>query len=296
MKHHAACRGLAIVLTAAGFTPEIAAQSSASAIDSAGILIELPVQGLTVRARVFPAAGAGPHATLVELKGFNQRDAWMAPAAPAMGLNGVSLDFRGANTSDGLYAPDQTPADVAALVALLRTDRARREWNVDPDRLIVIGTSAGTLGALTTLANDPRVACGGAVVPFNWGMAGALAGQDTSIRAQFVAMMNRIRGDSTARVRPVPDLVARVMANADAINTTSVAARLGGKSVFLAGARRDQTAPLMLHFHPLVAAARNAGALIVRDTVVDDVHTIPDTWESILDALWRWVDRECLHR
>jgi chloramphenicol 3-O-phosphotransferase len=49
----------------------------------------------------------------------------------------------------------------------------------------------------------------------------------------------------------------------------------------------------MLHFHPLVAAAREAGARLVRDTVVNDTHNLPDTWQAVLSALFHWVGSDC---
>ncbi len=270
-----------------------AARAPAVAADSFTTTVEFPVEGVTLRARIHVAQGPGPHPTIVEVKGFQQADAWVAPRAPAEGYNGVSLDFRGQNASDGRYSPEYTPADLAGLVALLRTDRARREWRVDPARLVVIGTSAGTLAALTTLGEDPGVSCGGAIVPFNWGVAGMMARADGGIRRQFDGIA---AGVNPERLRVEPDMVQRVMDHAEALNTRSAATRLAGKAVFLAGAQRDEVAPLMLHFQPLVAAARASGARIVRDTVVNDTHMIADTWQAVLGALYRWIRSDCLER
>lgn len=273
-----------------------AAQAPAEVVETADATAEFTVGGFTVRAQVYLAPGPGPHPTLVEFKGFGQVDGWLSMRAPARSFNGVSLDFRGQNTSDGLYAVEYTVEDAAALVALLRTERARREWRVDPDRLFVVGTSAGSLAALSTLASDPGIRCGGVVVPFSFGVAGMMARTDTAIRRRFDQAFAERSGGPRPSIRSAPDLVARVVANAEAIHTRTAATRLAGKVVFLVGAQRDQTAPLLLHFHPLVAAARAAGAALVRDTVVNDTHNMPDTAEAVAAALWRWVERDCLAR
>lgn len=297
--HHAThLVALSLGLLIGAINPSAAAQTTAArapaiTTDSFTTTVELPVAGVTVRAQIHVAPGPGPHPTIVEVKGFQQADGWVAPRAPAQGYNGVSLDFRGQNASGGLYSPEYTPTDLAALVALLRTDRARHEWRVDPARLIVVGTSAGTLAALTTLGDDQAVSCGGAIVPFNWGIAGTMARADTGIRRQFEEVA---AGVDRTRVRLEPDMVGRIIDQADAISTEAAAGRLAGKVVFLAGAQRDQTAPLVLHFQPLVAAARDGGARLVRDTIVNDTHQLPDTWQAVVSALYRWVGSDCLGR
>ncbi len=291
----ATARRISLLLFAlvVGPTAALGAQAPPTAVDSFTTTVEFPVQGITLRAQIHVARGPGPHPTIVEVKGFQQADGWVAPYAPAQGMNGVTLDFRGQNASDGRYSPEYTPADLAGLVALLRTDRARREWRVDPARLVVVGSSAGTLAALTTLGTDPGVACGGAMVPFNWGVAGVMARGDSGIRRQFDGIAARVNPE---RLRVEPDMVQRVMDHAEANNTGTAATRLSGKVVFLIGAQRDDTAPLPLHFHPLVAAARGAGARVVRDTIMDDTHALPDTWRTALSTLFGWIGRDCLGR
>jgi hypothetical protein len=282
---------LLLLAVSVGPSAVLGAQAPAAAVDSFTTTVEFLVQGVTLRAQIHVAQGPGPHPTIVEVKGFQQADGWVAPYAPAQGMNGVTLDFRGQNASEGRYSPEYTPADLAGLVALLRTDRARREWRVDPARLVVVGSSAGTLAALATLGADPGVSCGGAMVPFNWGVAGAMARGDSGIRRQFEGIA---AGVNPERLRVEPDMVQRVMDHAEAINTRTAATRLSGKVVFLIGAQRDDTAPLMLHFHPLVAAARDAGARLVRDTIVDDTHALPETWRAALGTLFRWIGSDCV--
>lgn len=274
-------------------TTTTSAAAQATAADSFTTTVEFPVQGVTLRARIHVAPGPGPHPTVVEVKGFQQADGWMAPYAPARGMNGVTLDFRGQNVSEGRYSPEYGPVDLAGLVALLRTERARREWRVDATRLVVVGSSAGTLAALSTLGADPGVSCGGAMVPFNWGVAGIAARADSGIRRQFEGIA---AGVNPERLRVEPDLVQRVMDQAEAINARTAAAGLAGKVVFLIGAQRDDTAPPVLHFQPLVAAARAAGARVVRDTIMDDNHNLTDTWRAALGTLYRWIRSDCLGR
>jgi acetyl esterase/lipase len=278
--------GLSVLtLIAARLTTPIHAQAPN------GIPFQFEVAGSTVRGHVFRTTTAGPRPTIVELKGFEQAEGSLAPSAPAQGYTGISFDFRGQNASDGAYSPGHTQRDLAALIAFLRSDRADAEWGIDPAQMIVVGTSAGSLAALSALADDPALRCGAAVVPFNWGFAGSMIRSDAAIRSDYQQV---IAGANPARVRPVPGLVAQVADSSASLDLDSIGKRLRGKVVFLLGASQDQVAPLDYNFHPLVAAVRGAGAAAVRDTLVNDSHNLTRTEAAVTDAIWRWVRADCL--
>lgn len=293
MSHSVRCLSV-VGLVMSGAVPSLAAGQGAvpPAFEAP---IEFSVRGATVRGRIYVAPGAELHPTIVEFKGSpGQPDGWIASFAPRQGFNGVWVDFRGQRLSDGLFDPGHTVEDAASLVALLRTERARREWRVDPDRLILVGASSGTLAALRTASDDPRIRCVAAIVPFNWGLVGRLARTDTSINRQLTEAMTRIALDSEANARYTPGIVDRVKTNAEEWNAELPAGALRGKVVFLAGAKHDATAPIAFHFTPLPVAARAGAALSVTDTLVDDGHSLSQTWQTVLVALWHWARTACL--
>jgi hypothetical protein len=274
---------LAFTLMAASLTSPIQAQAPER------IPFQFDIEGTTLRGRIHFATTPGPRPTVIELKGFEQPEGSVAVGAPSHGYNGVSIDFRGQNASDGRYAPGNTRADLAGLMAFLRSDRALKDWGVDPARLIVVATSAGSFAALSALADDAALRCGAVVVPFNWGFAGTMIRADANIRSEFEQV---IAGGNPALVRPVPGLVGMVGDSAAGLDNDTVAKRLNGKVVFLVGAAQDQIAPLDYNFHPLVAAARAAGAS-VRDTIVEDAHNLTRTEGAVTEAIWRWVRTDC---
>jgi len=128
-----------------------AAAQSAPA-DSFTAMVAVPSRGDTLRGFIRVAQGAGPHLTVVLLQGFPGSATPTLPAVmQAAGFNGVGFTFRGVRASDGFYSVQGTIADAKAMVALLRSDSARRLWRVDPDRIVLIGASAGTLSAMRAL-------------------------------------------------------------------------------------------------------------------------------------------------
>jgi len=265
--------------------------SGSKAQDPTGIPFQFPVAGTTVRGHVYRSTVPGPRPTIIELKGFEQDSGSVAPSAPLHGYNGVSFDFRGQNSSDGEYSPGHTQQDLAGLINFLRSDRARIDWKIDPAKLIVVGTSAGSFATLTALADDPALKCGAVVVPFNWGFAGTMIQSDAAVRSEYDKI---ITGANPRLVRPVSGLVSLAADSAAKLNLDIVATRLRGKVVFLVGAQQDQVAPLEYNFHPLVAAVRAAGAATVRDTLVNDSHNLPRTEAAVTAAVWRWVRSDCL--
>ena len=261
--------------------------------DSFTALVAVPSQGDTLRGFIRVAQGAGPHLTVVLLQGFPGSANPSLPAVmQAAGFNGVGFNFRGVRASDGFYSVQGTIADAKAMVAFLRSDSARRLWRVDPDRIVLIGASAGTLSAMRATADDPRIACGAAMVPFNWGRAGLAARTDTALRRRMEGAVRNLSSGPQPILRE-RGLVDEVIGKAEANDLVPVGTGLGNRRVMLIGARDDTTAPLPEHFTPLVEAIRKAGGAGLRDTVVDDGHNLPNAGDAVGAAMVRWLRSEC---
>lgn len=261
--------------------------------DSFTAIVAVPSQGDTLRGFIRVAQSPGPHLTVVLLQGFPGS---ANPALPAVmqaaGFNGVGFTFRGVRASDGFYTVQGTIADAKAMVAFLRSDSARRLWRVDPDRIVLIGASAGTLSAMRATADDPRIVCGAAMVPFNWARAGLAARTDTALRRRMEGTVRSLSSGPQPVLRE-RGLLDEVIGNAEANDLVPVGAGLGNRQVMLIGARQDATAPLPVHFTPLVEAIRKAGGAGLRDTVVDDTHNLPTTGDAVGAAIVRWLRSEC---
>jgi pimeloyl-ACP methyl ester carboxylesterase len=280
-------RCLVPFLLAAGWS------SAAAQADSFTVRVAVPAEQATLRGLLRVAAGPGPHPTVVFLHGFpGNEDPALASYLQGQGFNAMAVMFRGARPSDGSYTVAATARDAGAMVAFLRSDSARRAYRADPSRIAVIGASAGSYAALRSAGADPALRCVGAIVPFNWAVAGMAGRSDSAVRRQFDAVARTVSSGNPPRIRLDSTFVNQLLATAETYDLAAAASALGGRRVFLLGAERDASAEPRLHFHPAVAAARSAGA-VVRDTMVTDGHTLPDTWQAAFGAIVRWLRTDC---
>lgn len=250
--------------------------------------IEVKSQGVTLRAILHVAAGPGPHATFVVLKGFPGGRSQAFPAfMQSKGFNAISPNFRGQLESDGTYDVAGTAADVTAIVDYLRSDSAQRAYRIDPRRIAIAGTSAGSYAALSAAAADESVRCVALVVPFNWAIPLLEMRNNPLVRTAMVGQLQSITNGSSA-VRLDTAFVSRTIDDAEAVDLRSAATRLRDHDVLMIGAQRDQTAPLDTHFQPVRDALRAAQAT-VRDTILDDTHNLPATTQTVFELTATWM-------
>ena len=266
--------------------------ANAQADTAFSVPIEVKSQGVTLRAILHVAAGPGPHATFVVLKGFPGGRSQAFPAfMQAKGFNAISPNFRGQLDSDGTYDVAGTAADVAAIVDYLRSDSAQRAFRIDPRRIAIAGTSAGSYAALSAGAADESVRCVALVVPFNWAIPLLEMRNNPLVRAAMVGQLQSMTSGSSA-VRLDTSFVSRTIDAAEVVDLRSAATRLQGHDVLMIGAQRDQTAPLDTHFTPVRDALRAAQAT-VRDTILDDTHNLPATTQTVFELTATWL-RGCV--
>jgi cephalosporin-C deacetylase-like acetyl esterase len=280
----------ALIASIAVGTPLAASAQGATSADSAfAVPIEVKSQGATLRAVLHVTAGTGPHATLVALKGFpGGTTPALSRFMQSSGFNAIEVNVRGQHDSDGNYEVAGAPADVAAIIAFLRSDSARNAFRIDPQRIAITGVSAGSFAALTAAAADSAVRCVNLLVPFNWSVLLLEARSNPVMRSMMAGQEQSIRARVPAAVRMDTGFVTRMFETAESYDLRQVATRLPERNVLMIGAQQDQTAPLDTHFNPVVTALRGARA-VVRDTTVDDTHNLPATGTAVFDLVARWL-------
>ena len=250
--------------------------------------IEVKSKGVTLRATLFVAPGPGPHATLVSLKGFpGGTSTSLQSFLQSKGFNAIAINFRGQQESDGTYDVAGTPADAAAFITFLRSDSARRRFRIDPRRIGVSGTSAGSFGALTTAANDASIKCTALVVPYNFAVTLLPLRNNPLARTAMAAQLQTMTNATPPPVRLDSGFVNRTVDAAASLDLRQVATRLPGRNVFMIGAAKDETAPLNTHFMPVRDGLKTAQA-VVRDTILDDTHNLPASGPAVFDLVAGW--------
>ena len=263
--------------------------AKAQADTAFSVPIEVKSQGVTLRATMHVAAGAGPHATLVSTKGFpgNNSQAF-STFLQSRGFNAISMNFRGQQQSDGMYDVAGTPADAAAIIAFLRSDSARRAFRIDPKRIAISGTSAGSFAALSAAADDESIGCLALIVPFNWTVLLVEMRKSPVTRSAVAAQAQSIMNSRVPPVRLDSTFATRTLDNAESYDLRGPAGRLKGRSVFMIGAAQDETAPVNTHFNPVRDLLRSVEA-VVRDTMLDDTHNLPNSGDRVFDLIAAWL-------
>ncbi|MBX3082990.1 MAG: prolyl oligopeptidase family serine peptidase [Anaerolineae bacterium] len=106
---------------------------------------------------LYTAAGDLPCPTAILLHGIpgSEKNVDIAYRLRDLGWHALIVHFAGTWGSGGSYDITQQPADaIAALEFLLTADNA---WQVDPQRIAIIGSSLGARAALVAAYRDPRV-------------------------------------------------------------------------------------------------------------------------------------------
>lgn len=269
------------------------AQSNAVGDTAFTASIEFMSGGVTLHGVAYIASGADPHPTVVRLRGFpGGGTADFERYLQSQGINAILINFRGQLTSEGRYTVDGTPDDASAAVAFLRSDSARKALRIDPDRIALVGTSAGSYAALRATGRDSSLSCVGLIVPFNFTVAGLAARADSSLRRRYEATVSSLSAGTQAPIRADTSFAATIVDHAERYDLSAAARTLGGRKVYLIGAQDDQTAPLTLHFYPLTAALRSALAT-VRDTIVADSHNLTTTSAAAYEYLGRSFREDC---
>lgn len=108
---------------------------------------------------LYLAAGEKPHPTAVLLHGIpgTEKNVDIAYRLRDLGWHSLILNFKGAWGSSGEYDMSTQPDDAIAAVDYL----INSAWQIDPNRIAVIGYSLGSRAALVAAHRDSRI---GAVV------------------------------------------------------------------------------------------------------------------------------------
>jgi pimeloyl-ACP methyl ester carboxylesterase len=177
--------------------------------------------------------------------------------------------------------------DAATAVAALRSPELATAHRLSPDRLAVVGHSAGGFTALMTAAADPTVRAVVSVAGADLGTIAALTTADPAVRAEWV----EIFGDDLLPLRGTSGeaLVAELEAAGPAWRLAGLAPRLEDRPVLLIAGARDMAAVAAVHHEPLVAAYRSNARLEHRLFPTD--HALSDHRVELAETVRSFLDR-----
>jgi len=121
--------------------------------------VRYPTGGVQVPARMFVAAGAGAHPTVLLLHGFpgTELNLDLARAMQRAGWNVLAIHYRGVWGAPGEFRFAHTVEDARAALAWLRDPANAAKYGIDASRLVVLGHSMGGFDTVM-VGDDAQVA------------------------------------------------------------------------------------------------------------------------------------------
>jgi acetyl esterase/lipase len=147
--------------------------------------VRYPTGGVMVPARMFVAAGAGAHPTVLLLHGFpgTELNLDLARVLQRAGWNVLAIHYRGVWGAPGQFSFSHVIDDAHAALAWLRSSSAVA-FGVDPKRIVALGHSMGGF-ATVMLGDDPQIAGFAVVSAADMGARVAVLADDAAGSASF---------------------------------------------------------------------------------------------------------------
>lgn len=182
--------------------------------------------GAQIPARLFVAAGAGSHPTVLILHGFpgTELNLDLARVLQRDGWNVLAIHYRGVWGAPGQFSLTHVVEDSQAALAWLRSPSAT-PYGIDPGHIVVLGHSMGGF-ATVMLGEDKKVAGYVLVSAADMATATLKAGDDPKERAGFA-------DDASYTNASMDSLVADARVHARAWDWTTRAALMAGRPVLV---------------------------------------------------------------
>ena len=122
------------------------------------IAIEIPSHGSIMDGLVYRPAGQGPYPLVILLHGLpgNEQNMDLAQALRRAGWAVMTFNYRGNFGSEGQFSIDHVIEDTKIAVAYSATPAIAKAWDIDPERIVVIGHSMGGLAAALSAGSGPK--------------------------------------------------------------------------------------------------------------------------------------------
>lgn len=256
-------------------------------------MVELALQsaGDRLNAILYTAAGRGPHPIVVLLHGNpgNERNLDLAQAIRRAGYTVLFFNYRGSWGSGGTFSRTHALEDVHAALGWVRSGATAVRFRIDSNRVVLLGHSMGGWLALMAAAEDPSVACVGALDSRNVGAYGRVLRRDRSADSALVAANDSLTapGAPYRAEAGAAGLVAELKANAERWDVTAHARALSGRRILLVAAvfRADHDS--------LAAALDRAGAQRVTSVAWRTDHSFSDRRIALAREVVRWLRSSC---
>ncbi|HST27480.1 MAG TPA: alpha/beta hydrolase [Rudaea sp.] len=253
---------------------------------SAEVLI--PSHGMGMNALFYLAGGAGPHPTMVLLHGFpgNEQNLDLAQAIRRAGWNVLTLHYRGAWGSPGLFSIAHVLEDADAAVEFVRRSDIAEKFGIDTQRIVLGGHSMGGFASAAHARHDHRLQ--GVVLIDAWN-AGATGDQMSTVpkgglpvaaEKRFSDIGNSLHGATALSV------VAETIAHRTEWNYQSWAPELAHEPLLIIGASRGRGEDNRKLAEAVTAAGGNVSAV-----TLESDHSFQDHRIALAALVVDWLQK-----
>ena len=244
--------------------------------------------GALINAQLYRPSGVGPHPTAVILHGLpgNEQNLDVAQALRRAGWTVITFHYTGSWGSGGQFTLRKGLNDAAALLAYLHVQSHAKSWDVDPERILLVGHSYGGYVAARTAVAAPGVI--GVVLIAPWDISfdfrkwSALptAARKQAAATSFDDVDGRLVGASHS------SLFEEVMRHGSTLDLAKLAALLAHRNVLLITANGDDDDDKAVDF---IAGMRRSGASHFTSQVMDTDHSFNSHRIALQASILRWL-------
>ncbi len=240
------------------------------------VQIRYPSAGLMIPARLFVAAGAGAHPTILLLHGFpgTELNLDLARVLQRDGWNVLAIHYRGMWGAPGQFSYGHVVEDAHAALAWLRSPEGVAH-GVDPQRIVVLGHSMG--GFATVMLGDDRQVSGYVLISAaDMVQATLAANANPAARAEF-------SDDASYTNAPLAALVAEAQTHVSDWQWSARAAQIAPRPVLVI------TSDDGLAATGTAAAAAAGGARPAQVIHMTTDHSFNDHRTALAAAVLTWL-------
>ncbi len=246
----------------------------------------VPSHGLGLNALFYLAGGVGPHPTFVLLHGFpgNEQNLDLAQAIRRAGWNVLTLHYRGAWGSPGIYSIRHVLEDTDAAVAFVRRPDIAAKFEIDTHRIVLGGHSLGGFASAAHARTDADLLAVVLIEAWNIGATGdELSNLSRPKRAAWAVKQFNNLGNSLHGATAV-STAEEIVAHRTDWNFLSWAGELTRRPVLIIGASQALGAVN----RQLAEAVTRAGGNVTAVTLPSD-HNFQDHRIALAAEVVDWL-------
>ncbi|MGB7339085.1 MAG: alpha/beta fold hydrolase [Phototrophicaceae bacterium] len=252
--------------------------------------LELTVDESLLNGVIYHPAGETAHPLIIILHGIpgHEKNIDLAQVLRRAGYASCVFHYRGSWGSGGAYRFTHILEDVQAVVAYFRATANATQYNIDPEKITLIGHSLGGWAALMTAANsvvDSAVSLSGVNVGL-W--AQQLIDEPEMVRPMFTDFIERSLAPLHGATADA--IITEIEANRDTWDLNQQAEKLRDKNLLIVGAKRDVIASVFDHHMPLVNALKANKAEHLTTKLLAADHSYSGNRVELMRAILAWLN------